>query len=293
MPPTHLPDFQPRVVCYHQTHHAKNGEYVSILPLITEATDVIGITHLIIAAFHINDGPGNITLNDDPPTAPRNASLWEEVRVFQDIGVQVLGMLGGAAQGSFARLDGSDPQFEAYYPPLRDTVRALGLNGLDLDVEEAMSLAGIVRLIDRLHADFGPAFLLTLSPVATALQRGLRHLSGFDYEALEVMRGARIAWYNVQFYNNWGALADFVAYDAIVRHYGWPTHKVVVGVLTNPANGQGAIPLDLLCRTLAALVQYYPRFGGVMGWEYFNSLPGGCERPWEWAELMAKTLRNC
>lgn len=291
MPPTAPTEFQPRVVCYHQTHHNPNGEYISILPLITEATDLIGITHLIIAAFHLNDGPSNITLNDDPPSAPRNTPLWEEVRVFQDIGVQVLGMLGGAAQGSFARLDGNDADFNAYYTPLRDTIRAHALDGLDLDVEEAMSLAGIIRLIDRLHADFGPDFLLTLSPVATALQRGRPHLSGFDYEALEVLRGDRIAWYNVQFYNNWGALADFVVYDAILRQ-GWPSHKVVVGVLTNPANGQGWIPLESLRLTLAALVQYYPRFGGVMGWEYFNSLPGGCERPWEWAELMMKTMRN-
>lgn len=291
MPPTVPPEFQPRVVCYYQTHHTRNGEHISVLPFITEATDIISITHLIIAAFHLNDGPGNITLNDDAPSAPRNSSIWEEVCILQDIGVQVLGMLGGAAQGSFTRLDGSDADFEAYYTPLRDTIRAHGLDGLDLDVEEEMSLAGIIRLIDRLHADFGDAFLLTLSPVATALQRGRPHLSGFDYEALEVMRGPRIAWYNVQFYNNWGALVDFVAYDAILRQ-GWPSDKVVVGVLTNPANGQGAIPLDNLRLTLAALVQYYPRFGGVMGWEYFNSLPGGCERPWEWAELMMKTVRN-
>lgn len=284
-------EFQSRVVCYHQTHHSKNGEYISILPLITEATDVISITHLIIAAFHLNDGPGNITLNDDPPNAPRNAPLWEEVRVFQDIGVRVLGMLGGAAQGSFRRLDGTDADFDAYYTPLRDAVRAYGLDGLDLDVEEEMSLAGIIRLIDRLRADFGADFLVTLSPVATALQRGLPHLSGFDYEALEVLRGSRIDWYHVQFYNKWGTLADFVGYDAILRE-GWPAHKVVVGVLTNPANGQGWIPLDDLRLTLAALVQYYPMFGGVMGWEYFNSLPGGCERPWEWAELMMKTMRN-
>lgn len=291
MPPTVPPEFQPRVVCYYQTHHTKNGEHISVLPFITEATDIISITHLIIAAFHLNDDPGNITLNDDPPSAPRNAAIWEEVRILQDIGVQVLGMLGGAAQGSFTRLDGSDADFEAYYTPLRDMIRAHGLDGLDLDVEEEMSLPGIIRLIDRLHADFGDAFLLTLSPVATALQRGRPHLSGFDYEALEVMRGSRIAWYNVQFYNNWGALGDFVVYDAILRQ-GWPSDKVVVGVLTNPANGQGAVPLDNLRLTLAALVQYYPRFGGVMGWEYFNSLPGGCERPWEWAELMMKTVRN-
>lgn len=50
----------PKVVVYHQTHH-RDGNPVSILPLITNQT---GVTHVIIAAIHLNEGPGNITLND-------------------------------------------------------------------------------------------------------------------------------------------------------------------------------------------------------------------------------------
>ena len=29
-----------------------------------------------------------------------------------------------------------------------------------------------------------------------------------------------------------------------------------------------------------------------MGWEYFNSRPGGEERPWEWATFMTGILRS-
>ena len=289
MPPIEQIVHQPRVVCYHQTHYHR-GEFVSALPLITECVDFIGITHLIIAAIHLNDPPGNITLNDDPPDAPKHDPLWEEIRVFQDVGVKVLGMLGGAAQGSFTRLDQSDAMFEDFYIPLRDMIRSHGFDGLDLDVEEEMSLGGIIRLIDRLKADFGPGFIITLSPVATALQ-GQRHLSGFDYEALEVMRGSSIDCYHVQFYNNWGRLQDFVGYNAIVN-MGWAPEKIVVGVLTNPGNGHGFIPFEDLKRTLAALTQFVPKFGGVMGWEYFNSVPGDLERPWEWAEGMMKRVRR-
>lgn len=289
MPPG-IPPFQPRVVCYHQTHHNQEGDYVSILPLLTEASDIVGITHLILAAIHLNHNPGDISLNDDPPDAARNSPLWEEVRIFQDIGVRVLGLLGGAAPGSFARLDQGDAEFESYYQPLRDMVRQYGLDGLDLDVEEEMSLAGIIRLIDRLKADFGHSFIITMSPVATALQ-GLPHLSGFDYEALEVMRGASIDFYNVQFYNNWGKLSDFMDYSAIL-HQGWSADKVVVGVLTNPGNGHGWIPFEDIQRTLATLIQCNSRFGGVAGWEYFNSMPGDRQRPWEWAEAMMKILKT-
>lgn len=289
MAPTVSSPHRPRVVCYHQTHH-RNEELVSLLPILTEATDAVSITHLIIAAIHLNDPPGNITLNDHPPGVERNNALWDEVSVFQDIGVKVLGTLGGAAQGSFQRLDRSDADFEAYYAPLRDFIRTYSLNGLDLDVEEEMSLGGVIRLIDRLKNDFGKEFLITLAPVATALQ-GRPHLSGFDYEALEVMRGHHIAFYNTQFYNNWGRLESFIEYDAILRQ-GWKPEKVVVGVLTNPGNGHGYIDYEDLKRTLAALTQFYPRFGGVMGWEYYNSKPGDEGRPWEWAEGLGNIVRN-
>jgi chitinase len=69
-------------------------------------------------------------------------------------------MLGGAAKGSFTRLDLDDATFEAYYIPLRNLIRERGLDGLDLDVEEPMTLAGIIRLIDRLKIDFGETFLI-------------------------------------------------------------------------------------------------------------------------------------
>ena len=288
MPPV-APFHKPKVICYHQTHY-RNGEYVPILPLVTKDQGEILITHLIIAALHLNDLPGHITLNDDPPDAPKHDQLWRDVAVFQDLGLKVMGMLGGAAPGSYSRLDGSDGEFEAYYAPLRDVIRHHKFDGLDLDVEEEMSLNGIIRLVDRLKSDFGSGFLITLAPVATALQ-GRPHLSGFDYEALEVMRGPSIAWYNTQFYNGWGRLETFLDFDAILRQ-GWKAEKVIVGVLTNPGNGNGFIEMEQLTLTLAALTQFYPGFGGVMGWEYFNSSAGNEHRPWEWVERVGQAVKR-
>lgn len=210
---------------------------------------------------------------------------------MQDIGVKVLGMLGGAARGTFARLDGSEELFEAYYVPLRDMIRKYRFDGLDLDVEEEMSLGGVVRLIDRLKGDFGGGFLVTLAPVAEAL-RGGGHLSGFDYEVLEGVRGGSVAWYHVQFYNGWGSLGGFGDYDDILRR-GWEVEKVVVGVLTNPGLGHGYVEFEDLRRTVSAMAQFYPGFGGVMGWEYFNSRPGDEGAPWQWAGELMRCVRNC
>ncbi|RDA88291.1 putative chitinase [Ophiocordyceps camponoti-leonardi (nom. inval.)] len=287
MPPSPS-DNLPRIITYYQTHRKPNNDPISILPLATPPS----ATHVILAALHVNNDPDNLSLNDDPVDSPRYLSLWAELRILQASGVKVLAMLGGAARGTYQRLDGSQQSFEIYYAPLRRLISHRGLDGLDLDVEEETSLNGIVRLIDRLRKDFGPHFLITLAPVAAALLDSNSNLSGFDYEALEVLRGSDIAWYNAQFYCGWGDLSSTYMYDLILAK-GWPPTKVVIGLVTNPANGKGFVPWSLLEPVLAHIVKRHPRdFGGVMGWEYFNSLPGNDHRPWEWARQMAHLLKS-
>jgi chitinase len=280
---------KPRIIYYHQTHYHNNA-FVSILPVLQNKT---GVTHVNIAAIHVNSPPGNIALNDDPYNAEKYIPLWDEVATLQAAGVKVLGMLGGAAQGSFSRLDGTAARFEEYYLPLKAMISWTGLDGLDLDVEEAMSLGGVVRLIDRLKFDFGHEFLITLAPVATAMMN-LQNLSGFNHEDLEKGLGARIAWYNVQFYCDWGDMAKTEDFDAIMRR-GWPEEKVVIGLVTNPANGAGWISDSDLRKCLEKLLKEYPNLGGVMGWEYFNSVTSAhpeTGQPWTWAMLMQDILNG-
>jgi chitinase len=277
------PPHRHRIVCYHQTIY-HNNEYISIIPLLTEST---GVTHVIIAAIHLNYPAGHITLNDDPYTHSKFTELWDETRTLQDHGVKVMGMLGGAARGSFLKLDGDAASFEAFYQPLREMVLFAQLDGLDLDVEEAMSLGGIIRLVDQLRHDFGHEFIITLAPVAPGM-RGAQNLHGFDMEVLEKGLGRHISWYNTQFYCGWGNMGASEDYEGILRR-GWPAEKIVVGLVTNPANGAGWVPDEPLRIVLKALIRRYPKFGGVMGWEYFNSITARepeAGRPWIWAQFM-------
>lgn len=48
--------------------------------------------------------------------------------------------------------------------------------------------------------------------------------------------------------------------------------------------------LETMGPVLAFLLDQFPDFGGVMGWEYFNSLPGGQEKPWQWAAGLSLSM---
>ena len=54
-----------RIVIYYQTQHNLDGTPCSILPLITQPD--IAVTHVILAAIHLNDPPGHITLVSTMP----------------------------------------------------------------------------------------------------------------------------------------------------------------------------------------------------------------------------------
>lgn len=280
--------FSPRVIVYFQTHHQEGGEPVSLRPLVDKNT---GVTHVIVAAFHLNEKPGDITLNDDRPDDPKNETLWTDVSYVQKAGVKVMAMLGGASKGTYKRLDVGDDDFIAYYKPLRRWLRKYRFDGIDLDVEEPMSISGMKQLIDQLRLDFGKHFLISLAPVATAMMDS-SNISGFDYELLELRAGHLIDWYNVQLYCGWSEPGDQMAAIRAIMHRGWPSHKIVLGQSTNPST-DGFVDCNALDNTLAQLrseMVGHAAFGGVMGWEYFDSLPGGTKAPWLWAQEVSQSI---
>lgn len=284
----------PRLVIYFQTTHDTAGNPISMLPLITEQG--IALTHLIVCSFHINEG-SVIHLNDYPPDDPHFYTLWNETVIMQEAGVKVMGMIGGAAAGSFntATLDSTDnATFELYYDQLYSVIKQYNLQGMDLDVEQGMSQNGITRLVTRLNADFGDDFIITMAPVASALDNG-GNLSGFDYETVEAATVTStglpmVDFMNAQFYSGFGTMDSPADFESIVAN-GWDPKVIVAGQLTNSANGYGYTSSLSLNQTVIDLVAIYGTIGGIMGWEYFNSEPGDTTAPWEWAQEMTEILR--
>jgi hypothetical protein len=161
----------PRLVMYHQTIH-HDGALVPIRDLVDLPT---GLTHLYVAAWHVN-GARNVTLNNLPATHTVNDDFWRDIRAIQRKGVKVLAMLGGAARGSYEQLKlRGDDYLKHYHPmlerylPLMVLLKHYEFDGIDLDVEEHMTLDDVQRLINRVRADFGRDFLITLAPVYPAM----------------------------------------------------------------------------------------------------------------------------
>lgn len=168
------------------------------------------------------------------------------------------------------------------------------LDGMDLDVEQAESLADIINFIQHLKADFGDDFIITLAPVASALTES-GNLSGFDYIQLEESIGNHISWYNAQFYSGFGYIYPDDQYIDIVNYgTGLDPSRLVATSLTSSANGGGYIAVDEVVTAVNMLTALYgDKFGGVAGWEYFNSVPdyaGG--EPWQWAETMQGAMNG-
>ncbi|KFG83496.1 endo-N-acetyl-beta-D-glucosaminidase precursor [Metarhizium anisopliae] len=218
-------------------------------------------------------------------------TLWNETRIMKEAGVKVMGMIGGAAPGSFTSetLDGDEDVFEKYYTQIREVIFRYELDGLDIDVEQPMSQDGIERLIDKIHCDFGSGFIITLAPVASALKNG-GNLSGLDYKLLEYRKGCKISFYNCQFYGGFGTMSSTKDYHDIVTN-GFKASRVVAGQLSS-----GTLTYDRLGQlnintTIVSLREKYGRIGGIMGWEYGLSVTRGMDEPWRWAQAMTQILR--
>jgi hypothetical protein len=287
--PAAVPDHD-RVVVYYQKNHTDTGTYISPLPLVTQNT---GVDVINLAAVRMNQDVLN--LNDWLPSDPRYDQMWADLATIQQSGVAVVGMIGGAENQTWENLD---DDYDTQYARLKDFIDTYHLDGIDLDIETDTEIGTAEHVIEDLRADFGPGFLITMSPVSRALEGDDENLSGFDYDQLYADVGDDIDWFNAQFYCNWGE-PTVDDYDAIIDYQqsgegaGIPSQKIVMIALTNESNcpeGAGWIPLDQLQQNLRALVAEHPDFGGVAGWEYFNSRPGGEAAPWEWAALMRQTL---
>ena len=267
-----------RVVCYYQTFCG----LASLLAL----PDPLPVTHVVVAAVHFGtnkDGSPYIHLNDEDPDSKTFDPVWAELAELRKRGVTVTVMVGGAG-GAYGVLF-SD--FATYYPLLRDFLEAKQdvLQGVDLDVEETVTLPDLKMLIRRLDSDFGVEFYLTMAPMAGSLTSDGSGMGGFSYkELVSSPEGMRIDWFHGQFYGDF----DAETYDACVAN-GYPARQVVMGMLSGEYSDDKSFA-QALAQVHQLAEKHGPDFGGCFVWEFSDSPPSHGKDPAAWAQAVSKAL---
>ena len=233
----------------------------------------IPITHLHVSSIHFGviDNEPYIHLNDNSPDDEIFDNMWRQTEILAKKGVKIILMIGGAG-GAYTELFSN---FDKYYSLLKKTLKDRPwISGVDLDIEEKVLLDNVYLLINALDEDFGKNFIITMAPVANALETNYPGLGGFVYKDFyNSPWGKRIDYFNCQSYAEY----SFDLYNAIIANNYDPS-KIVFGMLDQ--NIQYDFPFILQC--IKQIKDKYPKFGGVFIWEYFDAPPDDKD-PSQWA----------
>ena len=256
-----------RVVYYYQT-------FVGLDKLMTHPEDV---DNIIVSSVHFGkdkNGEDNIFLNDNLPNDKIFNKLWEQTRELSVKNVTITCMVGGAG-GAYQSLF---EDFDTYYPLLVNMIRSKPwITGIDLDIEESVKLDNVKMLINRITAEFGDDFIITMAPVSSSLESDGSGMGGFSYKELYGSEeGKYINWFNCQCYYSY----TFDTFDKIIKN-GYPADKIVMGMESGQFKDSSFI------NEIKKIKSVYSDICGVYDWEYLDAPPDK-EDPSEWARLMSR-----
>ena len=164
-----------RIIYYYQT-------FVGLKDILTPDTKV---THLHLSSIHFgldNNNNPYIHLNNNLPNSKLFDSVWSDLESAKQHGIKVILMVGGAG-GAFQDLFSN---YNSYYPLLKKLIldKRTIIDGIDLDIEEIVSLNNVENLIKTLKADFGESFIITMAPVQSSIESDQPGMGGFVYKDL-------------------------------------------------------------------------------------------------------------
>ena len=263
-----------KIIYYYQTFSGLNDTLKQDNPVVT---------HIHLSSIHFGLGSDKlpyIHLNNDPPNSSKFNSLWDDIKKASDKGIKIVLMVGGAG-GAFTDLFNN---FDIYYKLLKDTIiDHPEICGVDLDVEETVSLDNIKMLINKIVEDFGEEFIIAMAPLAYSLQNDGSGMGGFSYKELyNSHEGKYIDYFNGQFYGDYTLLA----YENIINN-GYPSEKIVMGMLSGDFSSGN---FDEAINVVASISEKYDMCG-VFVWEYVDCPPNDKDH-YKWAENMYNALHR-
>jgi len=257
---------------------------------------------MILCTLHIHSGNfDQLWLNDNPYSDAVFDDLWKQVEDFQQAGGVVTAMIGGASGGGISMLE-FDQNKDKYFDLVCKFLREKKMQGIDLDIESndnACDNENTLKLIQRFRQVFGSTFIVTMAPMAgdMTLTSGSA-FSRINYPTLykqSVEAKCPIDWFNCQFYNTYYTMNSPNDYNRIItfglKSKTFSAWQIVAGVITT-----GVIDYKTFNKSVKSLTATHSTtldyFGGVMGWEYFDSDPSGTSAPQEWTRGVRKTMNE-
>lgn len=212
-----------------------------------------------ISSIHFgknNKGEPYIHINDAKPNNQGN--LWNDAYNAYNNDIKIMVMMGGAG-GAYTDLFNN---FDTYYNLLVNFLSDYSfISGIDLDIEEYVNIENVKMLINKLKTDFGNNFIVTMAPIAQALESDEPGLGGFSYKELyNSNEGKLINWFNVQCYGCY----NFTTISNIVNN-GYPSNKIVFGMLGDNFNS------NTFQEALSEINKVYKKYNNIKGcvlWEY-------------------------
>lgn len=238
---------------------------------------------IIVSSIHFGtnkDSTPYIHLNNLAPTDDAFDTVWKQTKELASNNTEILLMVGGAG-GGYQEFFSS---YSVCLAMLIDLIKTHNwISGIDLDIEEEVSLDNIEMLICDLHVEFGDNFIITMAPLSSSLMFDDQGMGGFSYKDLyRSCAGEFITRFHVQAYGEY----SFKTFDAMVNN-GYPAKKLILGMLSGQFNTETF--KDALTE-VGKIKAKYNDAGGVFDWEYFDAPPNDKD-PGEWARLMTQRLK--
>jgi hypothetical protein len=244
-------------------------------------------THVIISALHMHCEGGKYSMYlNDTPVEQVGAAFWAVVARLRGARVTVTGLLAGAGNGTWDCIKKNPPQAMAVLKALTDA--PYQLQGFDLDWETGPYDPGVMANVTNLLAAARPGMVITHAPTPDLLPT---YTPSF-WKAV----GTNLAWINVQWYGDSTLVQDYS--DFVTGKTSGATvdpSRVVVGatVVTQPG-----VEYTDLCQlmTMVTTIQKKPgigpKFGGVAGWEFTQTVGSQQPKVANWDTCIAAALQG-
>lgn len=262
-----------KIIYYYQT-------FVGLDKIINDNHNVVTHIHLSSIHFGLDDNAKPyIHLNNNDPRDQKFDSVWNDLKKCKEKGIKIVLMVGGAG-GAYQVMFSKYATYRNMLFNIVDKYRDI-IDGLDLDIEEPVTLDNIQMLINDIHLEYGNDFIISMTPLTASLTTDEPGMGGFSYKDLYISDvGKYITYFNVQCYETFSV----DNHNDMIKN-GYPADMINMGMISS-------MNLNAVLDTIKQIVSGDNMLAGVYNWEYFDSPPDAEKNPAQWSKEIYKAIES-